>query len=220
MFSTNAIRLAELRQAMEQRFPETVSSPPRYWMMGWDLLDAHGGLVRGVITELTGGIGCSALFVDRILAAAEKGGHFAALIDCGSLFDPGSYQEAVLQRLLCTLCKTPELALKAADLLLRDGNLPLVLLDLQTIPLRSLTRIPASTWHRFQRLTEKSETAFVVLTPQPLIEAARIRIALRNGWNLGALHRRRIDLLEEIELQVFNRNRCVPSRDEPLVRTA
>jgi len=41
---------------------------------------------------------------------------------------------------------------KATDLLLHDGNLPLVLLDLQFLPSRALRKIPPSTWHRFGRL--------------------------------------------------------------------
>ncbi len=82
-------------------------------------------------------------------------------------------------------------------------------------------RIPAGTWHRFQRLVEKSGTAFVVLTPQPLVEAARIRIALRGGWELSALKRPRRELFQNIAVQVFRRGRqTAPIPEEVRVKTA
>lgn len=90
-----------------------------------------------------------------MLATTERAGSFAALIDPARSFDPNSYTSSQLRRLLCVFCDTPEKAVKVADLLLRDGNLPLVLLDFQAVPRRNLGRLPASTWHRFQRLVEK-----------------------------------------------------------------
>jgi hypothetical protein len=111
---------------------------------------------------------------------------------------------------------------KATDLLLRDGNLPLVLLDLQTMAPRQLGRIPMSTWHRFQRLVEMSGTALVVLTPQPIVEAARIRIALNAHWDLAVLKRPRRELLANIAVQIFRRGRqtVVTTTEETRVQTA
>ena len=60
--------------------------------------------------------------------------------------------------------------MKVADLLLRDGNLPLILLDLQPVPIREVRRIPASALPRFQRLIEPTGTGFVRIVekkPQP-----------------------------------------------------
>lgn len=212
--------LTEVRQALAQRFPPPASSTARSWTTGWDLLDLHGGLGRGATTELISAAGCGGLFLDRLLAATEKAGSFAALIDASHSFDPNSYLREKLRRLLYVFTETPEKAVKAADLLLRDGNLPLVLLDFQLISRRNLARIPASTWHRFQRLVEKSGIAFVVLTTQPMIEAARVRLVMRNSWNLAALPQRRRNLVKEIELQVFDRRRGGIIPPKTLLQTA
>jgi hypothetical protein len=198
---------AELRRLLQERYPEHSLPPAQVWKSGWDLLDEkRGGLPQGAVVELVSAIGCSGLFLDRILAANS----FAALIDCRCAFDPNSYPAEQLNHLLCVFAENVEMAVKAADLLLRDGNLAVVLLDLQFAPRRSLARIASSAWHRLQRLVEKSGTAFVVFTSQPIIDAARFRIVMRNSWDLPALRQRRSDLLEEIDLQMFSRADAPP----------
>ena len=127
------------------------------------------------------------------------------MIDGGRSFDPQERDPAALARLLWVMCHSAAQAIKAADLLLRDGNLPLILLDLQPLPLPELRRIPASTWHRFQRLVEQTATAFVVLSPRPIVEGAWVRLAIHHRWNLEATRQRRTFLLEELDVQVFSR---------------
>jgi hypothetical protein len=219
--ASNVLSIAELRQVLEERFPETALPPERHWETGWAALDAQGGGIRrGAVTELSGAACGAALFMDRMLAAVEWRRAFAALVDCGRSFDPGSYGGCSPERLLCVFCESAEQGVKAADLLLRDGNLPLVLLDLQAVPPRALDRIPASTWHRFQRLVENSGAALVVLTPQPVVEAARVRIAVRGHWDLGALHRRRRELIAELDVQIFQRGRRATFTPQPLASIA
>jgi hypothetical protein len=140
-----------------------------------------------------------------ILAAVERERCFAALVDVGRTFDPQGTNPALLRRLLWVCCANPMQAVKAADLLLRDGNLPLIVLDLQSVAPRELRRIPASTWHRFQRLVEQTSTALVALTSQPMIESASVRIAVRQRWTLAAMRERRRELLTRVEAQVFAR---------------
>jgi hypothetical protein len=107
--------------------------------------------------------------------------------------------------MLWVLCASAQQAIKATDLLLRDGNLPLILLDLQPLSRKELRRIPATTWHRFQRLIEQTTTALVVLSPQPIVEGAKIRLTVRHRWNIQALRQRRRLLLEAMDVQVFTR---------------
>lgn len=213
------LRLAELRQSLA-RFNTVVTPPERIWESGWAALDERGPLRHAEVAELCSAPALGALFLHQILGALRRRREFAALIDCGRTFDPDSYRGAALERLLCVTCETAEQGVKTADLLLRDGNLPIVLLDLQALPRRSLGRIPANTWHRFQRLVEKSGTVFIVLTPQPIVEAARVRIALRGRWEMSALSRRRSELIADLEVQIFHRGRGTGSAAEPLVQTA
>ncbi len=205
------------------RFPEARRTVERHWATGWALVDEDsGGLKHGAVTELCSETACGRLFLDRVLTSVRQRGSFVGLVDCGHTFDPGSYDAATLTRVLTVFCATTDQSVKATDLLLRDGNLPLVLLDLQTMAPRQIGRIPMSTWHRFQRLVEMSGTALVVLTPQPIVESARIRIALSAQWDLAALKQPRRELLPRIAVQIFRRGRqVVPAGSEEVrVQTA
>lgn len=219
--SSNIISLAALREELAARFPAAASVPVRHWGTGWVAIDeVAGGLPYHAVTELCGEAVSGALFLHHVLAAVQEKRTFAGLVDGGRTFDPGSYDTAALARLLVTFCETAEEGLKVTDLLLRDGNLPVVLLDLQALPLRSLGRIPVNTWHRFQRLVEKSGTVLVVMTPQPVVEAARMRIVLRSNWALADLRRPRHKLMSRIDVQVFRRGKQAAPMEELRAQTA
>jgi hypothetical protein len=218
--SANIVSLAAFREALAEHFPETTPLPARQWATEWGEIDAaEGGLPHNAVTELCSSSACGGFFLHRVLASLRERQALAARVDGGKTFDPGSYDAAAFPRLLTVFCDTVEQGVKVTDLLLRDGNLPLVLLDLQAVPLRSLGRIPASTWHRFQRLVERSGTALVVMTPQPVVEAARVRITLRASWSWEALQQRRCELFANIRVQVYRRGKQIQPLEEEEVRT-
>ena len=62
-----------------------------------------------------------------------------------------------------------------------------------------------STWHRFQRIIEPNATVLAVLTPQPLVEGASARMAIRTDLTLEAMHLPRPALWEHLHVQVFER---------------
>ena len=199
-------RLKALRAVMAEKYPAAEVKPAGIFATGLKEVDAtEGGLRRGAVTELVGPVSAGALFTAGLLLALEAQGVFGALIDAGSFFDPQGADPLTLPRLLWVRCAEVMAAVKAADILLRDGNLPVVLLDLQGASLREVRRVPASTWHRFQRLAEPGGTAFVVLSNQPVVEGAQVRIAMRQRWTLEAMRWRRSQLLAEVEAQVFTR---------------
>src|SRR5205823_130630 len=110
-----------------------------------------GGLPLGGITEVTSSRGGGLLLIS-LLASARKSNSFVALTDGRDSFDPSESSEQMLARLLWVRCQTTAEAVKAADLILRDGNLPLVILDLRSNPVEELRKIPATTWYRLQRV--------------------------------------------------------------------
>ena len=59
-----------------------------------------------------------------------------------------------------------EQALGAADLLLQSGGFGLLALDLGNVPEKAVRRISLTTWFRFQRGVEETQTLFVVLGKQ------------------------------------------------------
>src|SRR5204863_28205 len=78
-------------------------------------------------------------------------------------------------------------AIKAADLLLRDGNFPLVIVDLILNSPEELRKIPQTTWYRLQRLVESVPTACLVLTRYGMVNSAQLKLVLENSWNLEIL---------------------------------
>lgn len=198
-----ADRLSDLRRLLAEKYPAAEQKPGGILPTGLASLDAiEGGLRKAAVTELSGASGDGALFLHAMIRALFRESCFAALVDAGRSFEP---EGSALARLLVVLCADAMQAIKATDLLLRDGNLSLVLLDFQAVPLAQLRRIPASTWHRFQRLAEQTSSALVVLTPQPMVESARVRIATHGRWTLAAQRRWRGELIAQMPVRVFPR---------------
>lgn len=197
-------RLADLRRLLTEKFPAAERKPGGCFPTGLADVDAaEGGLRRAVLTEFSGTGG--RLFLHALLGAACRGKCFAALVDAARTFEPGDFPAAALARLLVVFCTDAMQAVKCADLLLRDGNLSLVMLDFQNAPPAQIRRIPASTWHRLQRLVEQTTAAVVVFTPEPMIEAAQLRITCAGCWTLAAQRHWRRDLLARASWRVFPR---------------
>ena len=182
-------KILDLRNLLAERFPQP--APPteqQHVATGVATLDAatEGGLPKGGITELitphwSAG---SALLIYRLLETARDGRYFVALIDGRDSFDPQSAGETLLHNLLWVRCRQSHEAVKAADLLLRDGNFPLVILDLVLNAAEELRKIPQTTWYRLQRLVEPLPTAFLVLTRRSMIGSAQLKLVLENRWHL------------------------------------
>jgi len=194
MPSANVI---QLRQMLSEKFPGTRmhldERPPmeRFWATGLAFIDEplRGGLPQGALTEIvaTGRSTGSATLLHQWLyhAAAENG--TVALIDGNESLDVTSIDETVLSRLLWVRCRSAQDALKAADLVLRDGNLPLVLLDLKLNPEIQLRKIPATTWYRFQRLVEETATVCAVFSPRAMVTPAAVKITVRSRLSMATL---------------------------------
>jgi len=75
-------------------------------------------------------------------------------------------------------------AIKAVDLLLRDGNFPLVIVDLVLNAPEELRKIPQTNWYRLQRLVEVVPTACLVLTRYEMVSSAQLKLLLENSWDI------------------------------------
>ena len=165
------------------------------------------GLRLGEVTEICGGLGGAGLVMDALLEASAKRGWLGAWVDAGDTLEVADWESQRLRRMLWVRCGEAVLALKSVDLLLRDGNASWVVLDLQGVSPEALRRVSGSHWHRFHRLVEQRENVLVVLTPTPIVEGARVRVAVGCGWTLDALERPREALRREALVQVFVRGR-------------
>jgi hypothetical protein len=203
----------QLRELLAERFPAmrswTDNPSPKaraVWPTGLPQFDelTQGGLHKGSITEVVSA-GCgkgSALFLRAILRQTHQSRQLVALIDGQDSFDPSALPQAILSRLLWARCQNADEALKAADIVLRDRNLPLVILDLKMNSTSQTRKISASTWHRLQRLAEAAETALLVLTARPLAGAADARLTLESWFGLEAMAQDEMTLVSELEFNL------------------
>ena len=183
-------KIIHLRQLLVERFPQT--SAPANKRLATELAtidEAIGGLPKSAITELSSPnlSAGSALLIHALLQSAHRRAFFLALVDGSDSFDPQTAAPAALRNLLWVRCSAAAEAVKAADFLLRDGNFPLVILDLVLNAAEELRKIPQNTWYRLQRLVEATPATFLVLTRQSFISSAQLKLSLENAWRLSDL---------------------------------
>ena len=207
-------KIVDLRKLLTERFPHTPApATTRRLITGLSFLDQAigGGLPKGAITELISPrISAGSASLIHMLLQADSAGwpqrvrplvdetpagltdkisvlRPVALIDGRDSFDPsasGGLGKACLHHLLWVRCSKALDAIKAADLLLRDGNFALVIVDLVLNPPADLSKIPQTSWYRLQRLVESAPTACLVMTRQGVVSSAQLKIVLENSWTL------------------------------------
>lgn len=188
--SATPTSLASLRQLLAARFPSASRPAGRALPTGIAAIDdAAGGLPLGAVAELV----CAApscggqLALAQLLAVTRAGRQRVALVESADEFDPASFAPDLLAHLVWVRARGAVEALAAADLLVRDANFALVVLDLRAAPEAALRRVPAPTWYRFQRAVEPAELALLVLTPRPLVASAQLRLVLEHSLPPAAL---------------------------------
>ncbi len=183
--------IVDLRNLLAERFPHPPLPATSHLRTGLAFLDetAGGGLPKSALTEiispyLSGG---SASVIAALLEAAHRDRYFVALVDGWDSFDPQGLTNSPLGNLLWARCRKTSEAIKAADLLLRDGNFPLVIIDLVLNPQRETRKIPQTSWYRLQRLAEESPAACLILTRQSMVGSAQFKIVLEHSWSVTDL---------------------------------
>jgi hypothetical protein len=184
-------QIVDLRALLAERFPSTAAPPGNFLVTGLPAFDepAGGGLRKGCITELISPetSAGSASFIAALIHAAQSSRHFVALIDGSDSFDPEPLGNHALRHMLWVRCRSTANAIKSADLLLRDGNFPLVMIDLVLNPPRDVRKVPQTSWYRLQRLVESTSTAFLVLTRFNTVSSAHLKVVLENAWTLRSV---------------------------------
>jgi len=122
------------------------------------------------------------------------------LVD-GDGFDPNSFSNEACSRLMWVRCGTAIELLKSADLLIRDGNIPFVMLDTCGFSAHELRALPSSAWWRLKQMTERHGSRLLVLSSFPLIPCATLRLSLSSRLTLADFDRLRGDLLGEIHVR-------------------
>jgi len=197
-------KIIDLRKLLAERFPQLPQTATTRLVTGLPLLDrsSGGGLPRAALTELTSPrtSAGSASIIHALIHTAHRDNYFLALIDGRDSFDPCGLDDCSLRHLLWVRCSKASEAIRAADLLLRDGNFPLLMLDLVLNSTEELRKIPQTNWYRFQRLVELVPTACLVLTPSEMVASAQVKLVLENSWNLETLEKQ--NAISQIRIEV------------------
>jgi hypothetical protein len=172
---------------------------------GVEQLDAslEGGLSQGSVVQVVAPLpSCgSALLLHTVIAATNHSSRLVALVDGKNSFDPGLQNPTVLW----VRCTQLEQAAKAVDLLIRDHNVALTILDFKLNPITDLRKIPATTWYRWQRVTAETQTSLLFFTPAYISGSSSFALALTTQWQLSDLTELSTDLQTQLDWDVIYR---------------
>ncbi len=200
-------KIIELQKLLAEKYPQLPKVAASAVSTGAERWDAalRGGLRKGAVTEVIAaqpGAG-TALLLGALFAESAAAGRWVALIDARDSFDAEWLGEGHdFSRFLWARCPDAALAVKAADLLLRDGNIGTVVLDLRLNPLAQLRKIQPQVWYRLQRLVEESAAVLLVATPFRTVSSAKVQLILHGRWTLDALETPQSALLPAAEFSV------------------
>ncbi|HEY1477852.1 MAG TPA: hypothetical protein VGF37_09220 [Chthoniobacterales bacterium] len=196
-------KIIELRKILAERYPPQTGIHSLCTPTGWSPLDSllGGGLPKGAITQLlipnisSGG----AMVLHEIIEAMHDASQYVALIDGQDCFEP--FVDHPL--LLWIRCHDVAQALKATDLILRDGNLPLTILDFKQNSDRELRKIPGPTWYRFQRISEENKTSLLIITRHPIASSAHVTISMTHQLYIDDLSSQREEIIKSVSLEII-----------------
>ncbi len=182
--------LQDLRRQLREKFPQAHAAArlpeasPESTERPFEIACFPPSTISEIIPSADG-CGIS-LWIAGLLAEPDEAPEFPkfVLVDGGDGFDPASHTANACAQLLWVRCRQVTEVLKAADLVVRDANVPFVMLDLCSLPAASLRTIPASAWWRLRQLCEAGSCRLIVLSPSPLVPCASLRLTLSGTLSL------------------------------------
>lgn len=198
--------VADLRSLLAARFPERTRAAAGTIATEICGLDEAlgGGLPCARLTEIvssapsTGG----QTLIAQLLRATRRARQRIALIDGADGFDAAEIPEDHLRHLVWVRGRNPADTFAAADILLRDGNYAVVVLDTRGLSERALLRTTTTTWHRLRHATEAGASAALVLSTTPLVPTVPWRLILRTPIPLAARRTPRSALADGLSFEV------------------
>lgn len=114
----------------------------------------------------------------QFLAITRAARQRIALVDATDSFAPEAIEPDLLRHLVWARCHDLTEMLAVADVLVRDGNYAIVMLDLRDVPGGALNRTPKTVWHRLHRVAEQQPAAVPIFSRHGLVPAVRWRLRL------------------------------------------
>ena len=169
--SGSASTLSALRSLLAARFPEKNRRPAGCVPTGVAAVDEAlgGGLPVGRLTEVVSAVASSGgqTLLTRLIEETRVARRRIALVDGADGFAPESVSADALRHVVWVRGQDLAQALASADVLVRDGNFAVVVVDLRGCDERALRKTPSATWHRLHRATEAGATAVLVVGDLP-----------------------------------------------------
>ncbi|MGB0371048.1 MAG: hypothetical protein ACPGN3_06820 [Opitutales bacterium] len=163
-------------------------------------------------------IACGAqIHVEALLEEASKLQSYAAIIDTQQTWNPSQLSSEALRHILWVRCREQSQALRAADVLIRDENFRIILIDLRTLSHSALKRIPQSHWYRLQRIAQNQNSTLIAATSFPSIAASQLRIEIGAHLDLSSFHKKRSDLSEHLNTSII-RQRTLSPQAQPWIQ--
>lgn len=209
-------KIIELRALLAEKFPVAAVPPERSrFPTGIKIFDRclDGGLPKAALTEIicpNQSMG-SGTIIQALIESAHAAGKYLALVDAGDSFDADGLTNEQLSAVLWVRCSGPEQAMKATDLICRDNNLTLVVLDLMMCSERQVRAIPATFWYRLQRVAESNGSVALVFTPTSVVSSAASTLRLTRRFGLSALDLLRDQLTARLQMETVRARTFHPS---------
>ncbi len=198
--------IAALRSLVDSRFPTPVRQPAGGVATGVPAIDdvLGGGLAAGRLTELVSAVAGSGaqMILTRLLVTTRVDRQRVALVDAADGFAPETVPDDALRHLVWVRPRKLTEALAAVDVLVRDGNYAVVVLDLRGIERRTLLGIPKGQWHRLHRAAESRPAAILVQTTVGVVPAVPWRLILNTPLGVTARRMPRDGLLAQLDVQL------------------
>lgn len=198
-----------LRRALREKFPQAHASSWRQEKAiscDPEIRTVSGveAYPKGAITEvLSGGRPCAFAL---LLAGLLEGGVDAdfpqvALVEGNDGFDPDSYSRDTCDQVLWVRCSSALDMMRAGDLLARDGNLSVIVLDALSYLPSELRSLPSSGWMRVRQAAQWSGCRVLVLAPFPMVPGVSLRLALSARLSLADFDQPRSEVLARLSLR-------------------
>jgi len=195
--------LAELRQILKDKFATAHRdyTPRESLRCGVDWIDQIG-LEKASLCEISSQASSpagGAVILGQMLRHIIQERQRLVLIDGADSFDPsilpvfegysphGMGESDLDGYFIWARCRYVAEAVKVADMILRDGNLPRTIIDLQQNAVKEIREIPASSWLRLRSLAEDSGVSCLIMTPTPSINCASMRFEIQSQFSLDDL---------------------------------
>ena len=198
--------ITALRSLVDSRFPTSVRKAGGGLPTGVPPIDEAlgGGLSPGRLTELVSERAGSGgqLALTRLLITTRGACQRVALVDAADGFAPECVPDDALRHLVWVRPRSLAETMAVTDVLVRDGNYAVIVVDLRGLAERELLDLPKAQWHRLQRAAESRPAAVLVQTPCGLVPAVPWRLTLKTAHGLALRRTTQEQLVAALTVEV------------------